>query len=139
MCYASTQTHFNGDLLPGKLLRGKITTMCAVYNTVWMGTSIGDIRVYHATLITSATPNVVEGQTNVYSILDMVHIEERGTVILSNFIGQVWCYDDVLSEDGLRLQCTIELDNGLPCYQLTKVGKLVPCIVKFMSYLSLVG
>lgn len=110
----------HGKFLRGKFSHGKITTMCPVYNTIWMGTSMGDIVVYHATSITD-TP-VIEGQTNGHSVLNILHVEELGVVLLSNSFGQVWCYNDVVN-DGPKLQYTIELPNGLYCYHMVKVSQ----------------
>ena len=96
---------------------------------MWMGTSAGAIKVFHApTLKTKFTCTLeteeAEGKTN-RTILDILYVEEMRTVLIANFSGEVWSFYDTIVEDGLRLQCKIELSDGSPCYHMCKVSSWI--------------
>ena len=95
--------------------------MCPVHNMMWMGTTAGTIKIFHALTLQTKFTSTLEtmGATN-RTILDILYVEERRTVVVANFSGDVWCLYDKIVENGLRLQCKISL-NGSPCYHLVKV------------------
>lgn len=101
--------------------------MCPVRNMMWMGTSAGAIKVFHAPTLKTKFTCMLETEgpdgTTSRTILDILYVEEVRTVLVSNFSGEVWSFHDTLVEDGLRLQCKIELNDGFPCYHLVKVSK----------------
>lgn len=99
--------------------------MCPVHNMMWMGTTAGTIKIFHAPTLKTKFTSTLEtdesmGATN-RTILDILYVEERRTVMVANFSGEVWCFYDKIVEDGLRLQCKISLSDGSPCYHLVKV------------------
>ena len=99
--------------------------MCPVRNMMWMGTTSGSIKVFHApTLKVKFTCTLEregpEGTTN-RTILDILYVEEMRSVLVANFSGEVWSFYDSIVDDGLRLQCKITLADDSPCYHLTKV------------------
>lgn len=105
------------------LSHGAISTMCVVRGKIWMGTSVGDVRVYHPpSLSNTGIVELLHGQTNGFSIRNMLHVEEMGAVIVSNGIGQLWSYNQDIS-DGLKLLCNIELARAVPLYQMVKVSR----------------
>ena len=84
--------------------------MCAVHDMMWLGTSVGEVKVFNAvtlkikfncTLTTSEISNIV-------------HMEEMQSVLVSNSSGEVWSFFDSILDEGLRLQRKITLD-GSPC------------------------
>ncbi len=92
---------------------------------IWMGTSAGAIKIFHApTLKTKFTCTLEtegpEGTTN-RTILDILYVEELRTVLVANFSGEVWIFDDDIVADGLRMQCKLELVDSSPCYHMVKV------------------
>ena len=116
------------QLFSGYCSRDEITSMCPVRNQIWMGTSAGAIKIFHApTLKTKFTCTLEtegpEGTTN-RTILDIMYVEERRTVLVANFSGEVWSFYDQIVDDGLKLQCKIELIDWSPCYHLAKVSSL---------------
>ncbi len=110
----------------GYCSRDEITSMCSVRNLMWMGTTSGSIKVFHApTLKVKFTCALEregpEGKTNC-AILDILYVEEMRTVLVANFSGEVWSFYDSIVDDGLRLQCKITLPDDSPCYHLAKVS-----------------
>ncbi len=93
---------------------------------MWMGTSAGAIKVFHApTLKTKFTCTLMTDEAGTMvnrTILDILYVEQMRTVLVASFSGEIWCFYDSIVEDGLRLQCKIELADGLPCYHMVKVS-----------------
>ena len=99
--------------------------MCPVKNMMWLGTTSGMVKVFHApTLKVKFTCTLKkegpDGTTN-RTILDILYVEEKRTVLIANFSGEVWAFYDTIVDDGLRLLCKIALEDDLPCYHMVKV------------------
>ena len=87
---------------------------------MWMGTSAGAIKVFHApTLKAKFTCTLIsEGMDR--SILSILYVEQTHTVLVAGVTGEVWVFDDTIVENGLKQQWKLGLDNSL-CYHLIKV------------------
>ena len=88
-----------------------------------MGTSDGALKIIDAhTLETRFLSTLEKEKGKQQSILDILHIKETHTVLVSFSRGEVWSFLDTIIHNELKLQCKIVLPGGSPCYHLVKVS-----------------
>lgn len=115
----------------GHFANEDISSMCAVRNKIWIGTLSGVIKIFHALTLKTKFASTLEskgpGGTFVGggTILDILYVEEMRTVLVANNSGEIWCFDDTITKEGLRLQKKIDLSYGFALYDLAKVCKIV--------------
>jgi len=98
--------------------------MCPVHNNMWMGTSTGTLKVFHAPTLKAKFAGKLEignGQS-ASLILDILHVEETSSVLVVNTNGEIWSFYDKIVPGGLKIQDRILLPDNNPCFHLTKVN-----------------
>ena len=86
-----------------------------------MGTSSGTLKIFHApTLAIKFIHALKTKRTENQAILNIVHMEEIRTVLVSGLGGEVWFFFDTVTEDGLRLQFKVD---SSPCFHFVKVNR----------------
>ena len=93
--------------------------MCPVRNMMWLGTSSGKLKVYHAP--TLKCKYIGQLTTDKTSILDIVHIKEVSVVMVTTSKGDIWVFNDQLQPQGLLIEEQLCLGEELTVYHLTKV------------------
>ena len=100
--------------------------MCPVRNTMWMGTHKGVIKVFHAPTLKKKLTFTLEPEepgVAAASILDILYVEELRTVLISDFTGAVWSFDDT---DVMKSKCRVKESGELGCFHLVKVSEYFP-------------
>ena len=88
---------------------------------MWMGTLNGAIIVFHIpTLKRKFTCMLKEEEREMKSILDILYVQEKKTVLVTSFDGEIWYFDEHVMNDGLKMmQPKVELTR---CYHMVKVS-----------------
>lgn len=108
----------------GYCSKEEISAMCPVHNNMWMGTSTGTLKVFHAPTLKAKFAGKLEignGQS-ASLILDILHVEETSSVLVVNTNGEIWSFYDKIVPGGLKIQDRILLPDNNPCFHLTKVN-----------------
>ena len=103
----------------GYLSKEEVLALCPVRNMMWLGTSSGKLKVYHAP--TLKCKYVGQLTTDKTSILDIVHIKEVSVVMVTTSKGDIWVFNDQLQPQGLLIEEQLCLGEELTLYHLTKV------------------
>ena len=103
----------------GYCSKEEVSALCAVRNMMWMGTSTGTLKVFHAPTLKAKFTGM--GGARASCILDILHLEKTSSVLVSTISGDIWSFHDRLSPHGLRIQCRLSLSDCLPCYHLVAV------------------
>ena len=86
---------------------------------MWVGTTTGKLRVYHAP--TLRCEYVGQLTSDKASILDMVHIKEVSAVMVTTSKGDVWVFHDQLCPQGLLIEEQLCLGDVSTIFHFTKV------------------
>ena len=106
-------------MFTGYLSREGAIAMLPVRNAMWVGTTTGKLRVYHAP--TLRCEYVGQLASDKASILDMVHIKEVSAVMVTTSKGDVWVFHDQLCPEGLLIEEQLCPGEELTIYHLAKV------------------
>ena len=110
----------------GYCTKDEISSICAVRNTMWMGTSSGTLKVFHApTLKTTFAGRLIMAdiENSIKSaILDILYVPETSSVLVANVKGEIWSFYDRIVPGGLKIQDRILLPDYSPCYHMAKVN-----------------
>ena len=99
--------------------------LCPVKNTMWMGTTTGTLKVFHApTLKAKFTGKlVVDVSGRPSCILNILHIPSISCVLVSTANGEIWSFRDTLTPKGLVIQDQLALTDYYQCYHLVAVER----------------
>lgn len=101
----------------------EISTICPVRNTMWIGTAKGILKLKHAPTLTTKFKGYLrtDGLQPPF-ILNIVHIAEKSSVLVSTDKGEVWAFEDKLTPKGLVIQERLRLPDQTNCYQMMAVN-----------------
>ena len=107
----------------GYCSKDEVSSICPVRNFMWMGTSSGTLKVFHApTLKSKYTGKLTMEGLPASAILDIRHVEETASVLVATVNGEVWSFYDRIVTGGLKIQDRIILPELSPCYHMVKVN-----------------
>lgn len=110
----------------GYIGKEEIQALCPIRNAMWVGTSLGNLRVIHApSLVVKFSGKLSPGKDS-SAILKILHVEEENCVLASLTCSQVWSLHDGLigkPQCIVKEQCihTNEREGSGPVYDLVKV------------------
>ena len=108
----------------GYCSKEEVSALCPVKNMMWMGTTTGTIKVFHApTLQAKFTGKLKIGASRPSCILNILHIPSMACVLVSTANGDIWSFKDRLTPKGLVKQCRLTLTDNYQCYHLVAVER----------------
>jgi serine/threonine protein kinase len=108
----------------GYCSKEEVSALCPVKNMMWMGTTTGTIKVFHApTLQAKFTGKLIIGASRPSCILNILHIPSMACVLVSTANGDIWSFQDRLTPKGLVKQCRLTLTDYYQCYHLVAVER----------------
>ena len=109
---------------PGYSSKDEVRAICPVRNMIWMGTIKGTIMVFHApTLKTKFAGKLTRVASNPEDsvILDIQHIPETSSVLITKENGEIWSLRDKIIRGGLQIEDQLSLPEYSPCFHMIKV------------------
>jgi hypothetical protein len=107
----------------GRCGKNEVRAICPVRNMIWMGTITGTIMVFHATLRKEFAGKLTRTVSNPENsvILDIQHIPETSSVLITKDNGEIWFLRDTLIDGRLQIEHQLLLPKYSPCYHMVKV------------------
>lgn len=109
------------QIFNGYFSNDEVTCMCAVKNMMWMGTSAGILKIFHAPTLKTKFIHALDTRNASKSVLDILYVEAMQAVFISSFSGEVWSFFDTIMKTGLKLNYKIVMVEGTYCYRFAKV------------------
>ena len=103
----------------GYLSREEVFAVCPVMNTMWVGTTSGKLKLYHAP--TLRCEYVGQLTSDKASILDIVHVKEVSAVMVTTSQGDIFVFHDQLHPRGLLIEEQLCLGSELTVFHLSTV------------------
>ena len=108
----------------GYCSKEEVSALCPVKNTMWMGTTTGTLKIFHApTLKAKFTGKLIVGVGRPSCILNILHVPSASCVLVSTANGVIWAFQDTLTGNGLVIQCRLTLTDYYQCYHLVAVER----------------
>ena len=97
-----------------------------------MGTSSGTIKIFHAPTLKVRFAGKMEkpGGSAASFILNILHVEEASSVLVTSHNGEIWIFSDQVVPGGLKVRDCITLPESSPCFHLVKIPSSVPGTVE---------
>ena len=124
LTHSLSLSHTHTQTFSGYCSSDEVAAICPVRNTIWIGTSTGTLKIFHApTLKTKFNGKLQLPKQPPSFILDIRHVPETSTVLVANANGDIWSLYDRIVPGGIQIQNRIELSDLSPCYHLVKVNE----------------
>ena len=115
---------FDFQSFSGYCSKEEVSALCPVKNMMWMGTTTGTLKVFHApTLKAKFTGKLAVGVDRPSCVLNILHIPSISCVLVSTANGDIWSFHDKLTDKGLVIQCRLALIDNYQCYHLVAVER----------------
>ena len=107
--------------------RDQITAICPVRNMMWIGTTNGILKLKNTSTLNTKFKGELktEGEQPLSPrnthVLSIAHVEQTSSVIVSTTMGEIWAFNDKLTENGLMIEEHMILNERANCYQMAVV------------------
>ena len=107
------------QIFSGFCSKDEVRAICPVGNTVWMGTSTGTLKIFHAPTLQVQYARQLDVEMEFWDtpgIIEIRHVKEACSVLVATGKGEIWSILDHVVSGGLKIQ-----DRILPPSNTTNI------------------